>query len=577
MIPIEKFTEQARQALARAQELLSRLQHQALDAEHLLLVLLGQPQGLVAEALTKVGFDRRPVLQKLQQNLSGRPRARSSGVLYMTERAKTVIDRSAAIAEQAGDSFVGTEHLLLALLDLPEQDPLARMLGENGLDRARLEEAFQAIRGGRKVDSEGAETKFQALEKYGIDLTAAAAAGKLDPVIGRDEEVLRLMEVLCRRTKNNPVLIGEPGVGKTAVVEGLAQKLTEADAPELLKDRKIVALDIGTLLAGAKYRGEFEERLKSIGEEVKASERRVILFIDELHTLVGAGGAEGALDAANMLKPALARGELRCIGATTLDDYRQGIEKDPALERRFQPIFVDEPTVEESIDILEGLRARYEEHHGLKISDEAIEAAAKLSDRYIQDRSLPDKAIDLVDEAAAKLRLRSARVQADTPAAKIAQLKQAEDTAWQERDYAHAAEARTERLRLEQEHPEAEQASDAPVVTAEHVAEVVAQWTGVPVRNIFTEEADKLLHLEDALHERVVDQDAAIVAVADAIRRSRSGLSDPRRPIGSFLFLGPTGVGKTELAKTLAEFMFDDEDALLRIDMSEYREPHTVS
>jgi ATP-dependent Clp protease ATP-binding subunit ClpC len=412
-----------------------------------------------------------------------------------------------------------------------------------------------------------------------VDLTALAREDKLDPVIGRDKEVLRLMEVLVRRTKNNPVLIGEPGVGKTAIVEGLARHVVSGKVPEPLKNKRVVALDVGAMLAGSKFRGEFEERLKTVVNEVKASNGGIILFIDELHTIVGAGGAEGAMDASNMLKPALARGELRCIGATTLDDYREGIERDPALERRFAPIFVDEPSVEDTIEILKGLRDRYEEHHGLTIQDDALEASVTLSDRYIQDRSMPDKAIDVMDEAAAKVRLRASIEDADTPRAKISALREQEDEAWQARDYEKAAEVKAERLKLEQEHPEI--ASDPEpqrrTVTPQDVAEVVAQWTGVPVRNIYSEEADKLLHLEEALHARVIQQDEAVQVVSDAIRRSRSGLSDPRRPIGSFLFLGPTGVGKTELAKTLAEFLFDDDDALLRLDMSEYREPHTVS
>ena len=578
MIPFEKFTEQARMALARAQELLTRLQHNALDTEHLLLVLLGQADGLVAESLAKLNFDRRPVLERLQTNLSLRPKAALSGSLYMTTRLKAVLDRALADAERRGDAFVGTEHLLLAILE-DQTDPAARLLREGGLEKETLAQTFDDVRGGRKVDDAGAETNLKVLEKYGVDLTAAARAGQLDPVIGREDEVLRLMEVLCRRTKNNPVLIGEPGVGKTAVVEGLAGKIASDDVPDPLKNKRIIALDIGSLVAGSKFRGEFEERVKAIVQEVKAAKGEVILFIDELHTLVGAGGAEGAVDAANMLKPALARGELRCIGATTLDDYRQGIERDPALERRFAPIFVDEPSAEETLEILRGLRERYEQHHQLKISDEAIEAATRLSARYIQDRSLPDKAIDLIDEASAKVRLRAARAQAETPAGRLVKLQAEEDAAWQARDYERAAELKAERLRIEQEHPELEKGRPASDLTVgeQDVAEVVAQWTGIPVRSIFSEEAAKLLHLEEALHARVVDQDEAIEAVSDAIRRSRSGLGDPRRPIGSFLFLGPTGVGKTELAKTLAEFLFDDESALLRIDMSEYREGHTVS
>src|SRR6266540_2667588 len=578
MIPFEKLTEQAREALGRSQALLLKLGHNALDTEHLLLVLLGQREGLVPLAVKHLDASPAPILQALQLDLAQRPSLGPTSSLYVTARANAALDRALIDAERRGDSFVGTEHLLLASIGDPA-DPAARLFAEHGLDRARLEKAFEAVRGGRKIDSGGAEGQFQALEKFGVDLTELAQAGKLDPVLGREDEILRVMEVLVRRTKNNPVLIGEPGVGKTAIVEGLARLIAADNVPEPLRGKRLVALDLGLVLAGAKYRGDFEERLKGIVEEVKASQGQIILFIDELHTMVGAGRAEGAIDAANLLKPALARGELRCIGATTLDDYREGIERDPALERRFAPVFVDEPSLEETIEILRGLRDRYQEHHGLEIEDGALDAAARLSQRYIQDRSLPDKAIDLIDEAASKVRLRLAREQANTPATEIKRLQAQEDEAWQNRNYEAAAGFRQQRLKLESEHPELTEqaASGRAAVGAEDVAEVLAQWTGIPVRSIFSEEAEKLLHLEEALHERVVDQDEAIAAIADAIRRSRSGLGDPRRPIGSFLFLGPTGVGKTELAKTLADYLFDDEDALLRLDMSEYMEPHTVS
>lgn len=581
LIPLEKFTDEAREALARVQQLLMRLRHNQLDAEHLLLGLLGEPDGLVKAAFQKLnGFQPALLLEWLRAELSRRPVAAQTGALYITPRAKQALDQSLADAQQRGDQFAGTEHLLLALLADP-RDELTQAAERAGLNRAVLARAFEEVRGGRTVDSSSAESSFQALEKYGVDLTLLATNGKLDPVIGREDEILRLMEVLVRRTKNNPVLVGEPGVGKTAVVEGLAQRIASRQVPEPLEGKRVVALDMGLLIAGAKFRGEFEERLKSVIAETQASKGSVILFLDELHTLVGAGNPEGALDAANLLKPALARGELRLIGATTHDEYRERIEKDAALERRFAPVFIDEPSPAEALQILEGLKARYEQHHQLGISQEALETAVRLSGRYIQDRHLPDKAIDLMDEAAAKVRLRTAVEQADSPASRINRLKVEEDSAWQSRDYEAAAQAKADRLRLEEENPDAlaqvEGRMPKATVTPEDVAAVVATWTGVPVKSLYLEEAAKLLHLEEALHVRVVDQDEAVTAVADAIRRSRSGLGDARRPIGSFLFLGPTGVGKTELAKTLADYLFDDEDALLRLDMSEYMEPHTVS
>jgi ATP-dependent Clp protease ATP-binding subunit ClpC len=578
MLPFERFTEQAQEVLRRAQEILLRLGQRELHTTHLLLALLEQPNGLVAEVCARLGVDAAALAGRVRTLVGGQ--ASSGGptnALYITPRARRVLEAAIADADRRGDSYVSVEHLFLALL--AEQDgPTAGLLREAGLAPGPVGEAFAALRKDARVDDPRYESKAGALDRFAVDLTQLAREDRLDPVIGREDEILRVMEVLVRRTKNNPVLIGEPGVGKTAIVEGLARRVVAGDVPEPLRDKRIVAIDLGGLVAGSKFRGEFEERLKAVLNEITASKGQIICFVDELHMLVGAGAAEGALDAANMMKPLLARGELHCIGATTLDEYRERIERDAALERRFQPIYVDEPSVADTIQILAGLRERYEQHHGLEIDPAALEAAATLGDRYLHDRRLPDKAIDLVDEACSKVRLRQfgGPPQERGLRDQLRALQRQEDEAWQNRDYEAAAHARQERLVLEQQLPEQSEAPTARV-TVEDVAAVVAGWTGIPVTQIHMQDLQKLLHLEEHLHGRVVGQDAAITAVADALRRSRSGLADPRRPLGSFLFLGPTGVGKTELAKTLAAFLFDDEGALLRIDMSEYREPHTVS
>ena len=586
MIPIERFTQQAQELLGLAQQILAQMRHQAVDPEHLLLAMIEQPTGLASQVFQSLGVDLPALRSQLRGWLEHQPKVLSATAgqqqLYFTERSRVVVEGAMAAADSRGDQFVGVEHLLAALV-VQRQCAAAEMLRNQGVTPDRLGKAFESIRGGEGVDDPNAEAKYAALDKYSRDLTKIAKEGQLDPVIGRDQEILRVMEVLVRRTKNNPVLIGEPGVGKTAIVEGLAQRIANGEVPEPLQGKRVVALDMGSLLAGAKYRGEFEERLKSVMDEIIRHKGEIIVFIDEMHTMVGAGAAEGALDAANLMKPALAKGELHAIGATTLDEYREHVEHDPALERRFQPVYVDEPDAEATLGILQGLRERYEKHHGLKISDSALEAAVNLSDRYITGRFMPDKAIDLMDEAASKVRLRQFGVDMDPEQrekrAKIRSLLLEEEEAWQSREYERAANARQERLALEADSGDSGSGSidSNIVVTDRDVADVVAQWTGIPASQIYAEEAEKLLHLEAALHERVVSQDEAIVAVSDAIRRSRSGLADPRRPIGSFLFLGPTGVGKTELAKTLAEFLFDNEDALLRLDMTEYMESHTVS
>ena len=580
----EKFTEQAQQALAGSQELVRQYRHSQWDVEHVLLALLEVEQGLPLQILEQLSVVVDSVKDQLKANLEGAPQVASEGnQIYATPRAAQLLDNARAEAERLNDDFIGTEHLLIGATT-EEHGAAADIFKSHGITQEKVYQALMQIRGSRRVTDPRAESKYRSLERFSVDLTALAREGKLDPVVGREAEVRRLMQTLTRRKKNNPVIIGEAGVGKTAIAEALAQRIVADDVPNSLKERRVVALDLGAMVAGSKFRGEFEERLKSVMEEVKESAGEIILFIDEIHTVVGAGGAEGSIDASNLLKPALARGELQCIGATTINEYRRYIEKDSALERRFQPIFVEEPTVEETVEILRSLRPRYESHHKVKIEDSALAAAASLSHRFITDRHLPDKAVDFIDEAASKMRIDAESLPTDlrNMEARLRELANEEDAAAQRADYQRATELKAERLRLEEDFNSARDAwySDRNIdmtIDEKDIAELMSSWTGIPSFRLLEGDGEKLLRMEETLHERLIGQDEAVETVSEAIRRSRSGLSDPRRPIGSFMFLGPTGVGKTELAKSLADLLFDDEANMVRIDMSEYAERHTTA
>jgi ATP-dependent Clp protease ATP-binding subunit ClpC len=580
----ERFTEQAQEALQTSQQMAIQFKHSQWDVEHILLALLMQQRGLVGEIFKELGIDADSIRRKTEEALENTPKvAYQSGQLYATPRVAGLMQKSEEEAKRLKDEFISTEHLLIGIVS-EDKGEAAKILHSAGITQEKVYAALQKLRGGHRVTDAHAESKYRSLQKYGRDLTQFAREGKLDPVIGRDDEIKRVMQILTRRTKNNPVIVGEAGVGKTAVAEGLAQKIAADDVPDSLKGRKVIALDMGALVAGSKFRGEFEERLKSVMDEVRESKGEVILFIDEIHTVVGAGAAEGSIDASNMLKPALAHGELQCVGATTLDEYRKHIEKDKALERRFQPVFLDEPSVEDTIKILKGLRPRYEAHHKIKITDDALEAAAKLSQRYISDRHLPDKAIDLIDEAASKLRIdtESASPEEKELEQRVKHMANEEEAATQRQDYEQAAKLKADRLKLEPQYEEVkkkrlEKEKISGEVNAEQIAILVSKWTGIPVSQMLEGDKEKYVHMEERIHERLIDQEEAVTAISEAIRRSMSGLKDPKRPIGSFIFLGPTGVGKTELVKALAWFLFGDENAIVRLDMSEYQEEHTTS
>ncbi len=580
----DRFTEQAQDALTDSQMLVRQMQHSQWDVEHILLSLLNQKEGLVSDILKELDIDVDSVKGEVEAVLNRISKlGHESPQIYPTPRIYGLFQAADTEAKRLKDEYIGTEHLFIAICS-EEKGEACGILKKFGIDKEKVYTALQKIRGGHRVTDARAESRYRSLAKYSRDLTEMAQKDKLDPVIGRDNEIKRVMQILSRRTKNNPVIVGEAGVGKTAIAEGVAQKIAAGDVPESLKNRRVMALDMGALVAGSKFRGEFEERLKAVMDEVRQAQGEVILFIDELHTVVGAGAAEGAIDASNMMKPALAHGELQVIGATTMDEYRKNVEKDKALERRFQPIFVEEPNIEDTIEILKGLRPRYEAHHKIKITDEALEAAARLSQRYISDRHLPDKAIDLIDEAAAKLRLdsESAPPEVKKLEKKAKQLLDEEEASSQRQEYEKTAQLKTERMRAEEDYKKArdgwlKREKIDQVGKEEHIAGLVSSWTGIPVSHMMEGESEKLVHMEERIHERLINQEEAVKAISEAIRRSHAGLKDPRRPIGSFMFLGPTGVGKTELARTLAWFLFGDEEAMVRLDMSEYQEKHTLS